>query len=145
MKLEYYSEVHNKQSPQVSSAHLHKASLANQVSNYYSENGLQLIKHHSNKSINIPSQNLEGDLKKHISLNKIINKLPKSSRFTTKYEEVSASAKKLTKNSNLPPTTSLQLHELVTLKKLKGTSNNGLLKRMLHVPTFRMLDIQVIF
>ena len=38
----------------------------------------------------------------------------------------------------------LQLNEFITLKKIKTTINNGVLKRMLHVPTFRIFDLLVI-
>ena len=142
LKFEYYSESH-KFVPRAIPAHLQKVnSAANQISNYCLESSIQLTKHQSNESINVPSKNLEGELKHHIAFQKIICKIPKSSRFATKYEELRM--KKVTKASHPPLSISLQLHELVTIKKLKETSNNGILKRMLHVPTFRMIDIQVI-
>jgi len=36
------------------------------------------------------------------------------------------------------------LNELITLNKIKTTPNNGIFKRVLHVPTFRIFDVQVI-
>jgi hypothetical protein len=35
------------------------------------------------------------------------------------------------------------LNELITLKKIKPTSNNGILKRVLHAPSFQIFDVQV--
>ena len=40
-------------------------------------------------------------------------------------------------------TPQLQLNEFITLKKIRTTINNGVLKRMLHVPTFRIFDLLV--
>jgi len=41
------------------------------------------------------------------------------------------------------PTPTLQLNELITIKKTKTTTTNGVVKRMLHSPSFRLYDIQV--
>lgn len=35
------------------------------------------------------------------------------------------------------------LHEMITLKKIKTTQSNGILKRMLHVPSLNTYDLQV--
>ncbi len=42
------------------------------------------------------------------------------------------------------PTPTLQLNELITLKKIKTSITNGVVKRMLHAPSFRIYDIQVL-
>jgi len=38
--------------------------------------------------------------------------------------------------------TKISLNEMVTLKKVKSTQSNGVLKRMLHVPTMNVYDLQ---
>ena len=38
----------------------------------------------------------------------------------------------------------IQLNEFITLKKVKTTINKGVVKRMLHVPSFKTYDIIVI-
>lgn len=35
----------------------------------------------------------------------------------------------------------MSLSELITLKKIKTTQRNGILKRMLHAPSFKIYDI----
>jgi hypothetical protein len=39
--------------------------------------------------------------------------------------------------------TKISLNEMITLKKIKTTQSNGVLKRMLHVPSLNTYDLQV--
>jgi len=48
------------------------------------------------------------------------------------------------RNRVVSATPTPQLNEIITLKKLRNTANNGIFKRALHVPTFRIFDVQVI-
>ncbi len=37
----------------------------------------------------------------------------------------------------------LQLNELITVRKIRNTKKNGIIKRMLHVPSFKLFDVIV--
>lgn len=51
---------------------------------------------------------------------------------------------KVSRNRMISAITSIpQLNELITLKKIANTENNGILKRVLHTPTFKIYDIMV--
>ena len=95
---------------------------------------------------NILGRNNESDdakkqLKKLVVFKKKASNTSESKFFDMNSDEVRI---KMIDKSALPSTMSvLQLSELITVKKVKTTNRNGVIKRMLHAPSFRLFDILV--
>jgi len=95
---------------------------------------------------NILGRNNESDdakkqLKKLVVFKKKASNTSESKFFDMNSDDVRI---KMIDKSALPSTMSvLQLSELITVKKVKTTNRNGVIKRMLHAPSFRLFDILV--
>ena len=76
-------------------------------------------------------------------IKKLFARLPEPEIFDFSSDELRP--RPLRKRSVSATSTPPNLNELITLKKIKATPNNGVFKRVLHVPTFRIFDVQVIF
>lgn len=90
---------------------------------------------------NNESEDAKKQLKKLVVFKKKASNTSESRFFDMNSDEVRI---KMIDKSALPSTMSvLQLSELITVKKLKTTNRNGVIKRMLHAPSFRLFDILV--
>ena len=116
-------------------------SIVTEAGNLSTENGLLIAKSGSEKKLNSRSKEPEDQLKKVVIYKKLTSNMHKGKAFNN--EE--GGSKMFMEKNNMMNITSppLQLNELITLKKIRVTSNNGIIKRMLHTPTLKMIDIQV--
>lgn len=93
---------------------------------------------------NAGGDDLGDQLKQLFVFNKMLQKGPKSKFFAhleeAKNQDLLINKRNSITNTPKPP---LQLNELITLKKIRVTKNSGVIKRMLHVPTLKMIDLQV--
>lgn len=134
--------------PRVISARRHKGKPSNEMINYSSESGLKAVRGGSDKSFNKHNDEFEDQIKQILDYKRMFANMTKSKFFVTN-EESNIPKPKVEKNiarpssSNTGSTPPLQLNELITLNKIRNTNNNGVIKRMLHAPTFKMLDVQV--
>lgn len=89
----------------------------------------------------------EDELKKQIK-QLVVFKKKASNTSESKFFDAKSEGVKVRLMDNLSGTANsipvLQLNELITLRKMNTTVRNGIVKRMLHVPSFRMFDILVI-
>lgn len=86
----------------------------------------------------------EEDMKKQAKKVVVVKKSNTSdSRFFDENNE-EVKIKLIDKSAILGSIPILQLNELITIKKVKTTVRNGVIKRMLHVPSFKMFDVLVI-
>ena len=105
------------------------------------ENGLLIAKSGSEKKLNIKNKEFDDQIKKVIIYKKLASNMQQAKVFNNEESAPKLFADKNNMmNITSPP---LQLNELITLKKIRVTSNNGIIKRMLHTPTLKMIDIQV--
>jgi len=82
-------------------------------------------------------------LKKMIVFKKKASNTSESKFFYSNNDELKLKLMERISAPNMTPV--LQLNELITVKKVKSTDQNGVIKRMLHVPSFRLFDIMVKF
>ena len=89
----------------------------------------------------------EDELKKEIK-QLVVFKKKASNTSESKFFEARSEGVKVRLMDNLSGSANsipvLQLNELITLRKMNTTVRNGVVKRMLHVPSFRMFDVLVI-
>ena len=104
-----------------------------------------LVNHGAISNLKLISKNeeLTKQIKKLFIFKKLASsKSPNNVVPTEANEEVRV--KVVEKGSKPTIVSSFRLNELITLKKIKTTLNRGALKRMLHAPTFKVYDLQVI-
>jgi len=111
---------------------------------------LSMVSYHEEKSSNIDSihlsskplaENIDPNRRadKSFIIKKLFAKLPEPEFFDFSLDDQKP---RPMRNRIVSATPTPQLHEIITLKKLRTTANNGIIKRTLHVPTFRILDVQ---
>ena len=93
-------------------------------------------------SSNVPSRpDTAKKTDKSFIIKKLFARLPEPEFFDLSNDDMKS---KLQKNRILSSSLRApQLNELITLKKIKTTSNNGILKRAFHTPSFKIFDVQV--
>ena len=97
---------------------------------------------------NIPVSSNFKMISKNEDITKQIKKLFVFKKMTSKSPDTPIEdlrVKVLEKGIKPSVVSSFRLNELITLKKVKMTQNRGAVKRMLHAPTFKIYDLQVLF
>jgi len=84
---------------------------------------------------------MKRQIKKMIIFKKKASNTSESKFFISNNDELKLKMMERLSAPNMAPV--LQLNELITVKKIKNTAHNGVIKRMLHVPSFRLFDIMV--
>ena len=80
-------------------------------------------------------------IKKLIVFKKKASNTSESKFFDSKNEDVKV--KLIDKASMVMAPVKIELNELITIKKVKNTARNGTIRRMLHVPSFKVFDVIV--
>lgn len=105
------------------------------------DSALNLDNYTSVRNVDSKEEEAKRQIKKLIVFKKKASNTMESKFFDTTNDEIKV--KLIDKVSNVNTVPVLQLNELITIKKVRNTNRNGVIKRMLHAPSFKIFDVLV--